>query len=386
MSDDLPLIEGTCDPAFARVRDAFAAGFAAHGELGAALCVFAGGRAVVDVWGGFADVARTRRWRRDTVVNVFSAVKALTAVCAHRLVDDGRLDLEAPVAALWPEFARNGKEAIRVDELLAHRAGLAALHDEVPAGAALRWEPMVAALAAETPWWPPGTAHGYHAITFGWLVGEVVRRAGGTRLREQWRALGGPLADELDVGWHGDGARVAEVAPVRPLFAADDPFVRALADRASLGFRALMTPPELATPGIVNRDDWRRAELPASNGHASARGLGQLYAALVGIAPALPSLLSGAAVARAIAPRSEGPDRVLVHESRFALGFMLPSPLRPFSPNRRAFGHGGAGGSLGFADPDAGVALGYVVNQPLATSLGGDPRWQPIVRALYEAL
>jgi CubicO group peptidase (beta-lactamase class C family) len=378
--------DGHWDPAFARVRDAFDGNFRDHGELGAALCVHVGGRRVVDLWGGFADVARTRPWRDDTVVNVFSAVKGLTAVCAHWLVEHGQLALEARVAALWPELAAGGggtKDAIEVHELLSHRAGLAALHQDVALGAALAWEPMVEALAAEVPWWTPGAAHGYHAITFGWLVGEVVRRASGRRLREVWRELAGERAAELDVGWHGDEARVAEVAPMRMGVAADDPFLARLADRASLTFHALVMPSELATPGLVNRAAWRHAELPASNGHASARGLAGLYAGLIGGGD---RLLSPSTVARATAACSEGPDQVLVHPSRFGLGFMLPSLLRPFSPQPRAFGHSGAGGSLGFADADAGIALGYVVNQPIATSIGGDPRWRPIVTALYESL
>ncbi len=379
-ADHMPPVEGTCDPAFAGVRDAFAAGFREGGELGAALCVLRRGQTVVDLWGGHADVARTRAWLPDTVVNVYSVVKGATAVCAHRMVERGLLDLDAPVARLWPDFARHGKGDIRVHELLSHRAGLAALHGDPPPGAALEWEPMVRGLEEETPWWPPGSAHGYHAITFGWLVGEVVGRAAGKPIREVLAEVVAALGPDLDIGWRGDPARVAEMAPTRmPAISAGDPFFAALATPGSLTARALTTPKEHAVPGMVNTAAWRAAVLPASNGHASARGLARLYGALAGGG----GVLTAETLARAVAPRSEGPDLVLMHPTRFGLGFMLPNPLRPFSPNARAFGHSGAGGSLGFADPDAELGLGYVVNQPIASSLGGDPRWGPIVSAVY---
>jgi CubicO group peptidase (beta-lactamase class C family) len=376
-------IDGDFDPAFARVRDAFAGNFAAHGELGAALCVVVAGRRVVNLWGGHADAARTRPWRSDTVVNIFSSIKGVTAACAHFLVEKGELDLDAPVSRLWPELG-GGKQAITVRQLLSHRAGLAALHQDPPRGAALSWEAMTRALADETPWWPPGEAHGYHAVTFGWLVGEVVRRAARRPLRAVLGEMLGPLGADIDIGWHGDVARVAEIVPVRMALDAADPFVGALCDRSTLSFHALLLPTELATPGLVNSDAWRDAELPASNGHASANGLASFYAALIaGANYAGHRPLGRETVAQATAPHAEGPDRVLIHPSRFALGFMLPSPLRPFSRNPRAFGHSGAGGSFGFADPDRELAVGYVVNQPIASSLGGDPRWASLIDALY---
>lgn len=378
-------VNGACDPGFAAVGEAFADGFRTRGELGAALCVVRRGRPVVDVWGGHADVGRTRAWHADTVVNVYSAVKGATALCAHRVVERGLLDLDAPVARVWPQLARGAMGDTRVHELLSHRAGLAALHEDPPPGAGLAWEPMIRALEDETPWWPPGSAHGYHAITFGWLVGEVVQRAAGKSPRELLDEIVAPLALDLDIGWHGDASRVAEMAPVRlPAVAPGDPFFAAMADPRSLTARALFTPSEHAKPGMVNSAAWRAAVIPASNGHASARGLARMYGALAGGGD-IP-LLSAETLARAVAPRSEGPDRVLMHPTRFGLGFMLSNPLRPFSPNARAFGHSGAGGSVGFADPDAEIAFGYVVNQPFASSLGGDARWGPIVSALYAAL
>jgi CubicO group peptidase (beta-lactamase class C family) len=374
-------IEGECDPAFEQVREAFAGNFGDGGELGAALCVIVKGRRVVHLWGGHADVARARPWRSDTVVNVFSAVKSVTAVCAHRLIDEGRLDLDWPVQRVWPEFC---DPTIAIHELLSHRSGLAAFHQDPPPGAALSWDAMTRALADETPWWEPGAAHGYHALTFGWLVGEVVGRAAGRPLRSVAREVLGEIANDVDIGWHGDPERVAEVAPSRPRIDSADPFIAALRDRTALSFHALLLPSELSTPGLVNSDAWRRAKLPAANGHASAVGLARFYAALLGCGElGNHRPLSPEALARATTPQSDGPDRVLIHPTRFALGFMLPCALRPLSPNPRAFGHSGAGGSLGFADPDAEMSVGYVVNQPLTTTLGGDPRWRPILDALY---
>src|SRR5262249_47713102 len=247
--------------------------------------------------------------------------------CAHRVVDDGRLDLDAPVARVWPELARGALGDTRVHELLSHRAGLAALHRDPPPGAGLEWEPMIRALEDETPWWPPGSAHGYHAITFGWLVGEVVQRAAGRPLREVLDAFAAPLRLELDIGWRGDPERVAELAPMRLSPAAPgDPFFATLADPAALTAHALTIPTVHGAPGMVNSAAWRAAVIPASNGHASARGLARLYAALAG-----GGLLSPETLARAVAPASEGPDRVLRHPTRFGLGFMLSNPLRPFS-------------------------------------------------------
>src|SRR5580700_9440573 len=187
-------IAGTCDPRFRKVREAFAANFETAGEIGASVAMYIDGKQVVDLWGGYADKARTKPWTRDTLVNIYSTTKGLAAMCAHRLVDQGKLDLDAPVAKYWPEFAQAGKDKLPVKYLLSHRAGLPAVRKILDGDALFNWTTMTTALAEQEPWWEPGTAHGYHAVTFGYLVGEVIRRitgkSPGTYLRDE---LAGPL-------------------------------------------------------------------------------------------------------------------------------------------------------------------------------------------------
>ena len=210
-----PMIHGRCDPRFAAVRDAFAANFAAGREVGASFAATVEGEPVVDLWGGHADAATTRPWERDTIVNVFSTTKAMTALCAHLLVDRGLLDLDAPVARYWPEFAQAGKERITTRHLLTHSAGLAALRRSLPTEALYDWTRMVEALAAETPWWEPGSANGYHAMTYGYLVGEVVRRLTGKTLGRFLRdEVTAPLGADFHIGLApSEDARVAEMVP-----------------------------------------------------------------------------------------------------------------------------------------------------------------------------
>src|SRR5881296_3102792 len=210
-----PMIHGRCDPRFLAVRDAFAANFAAGREVGASFAATVEGESVVDLWGGSADAARTRAWERDTIVNVFSTTKAMTALCAHLLVDRGLLDLDAPVARYWPEFAQNGKRALPVHYLLSHRAGLAAIRQPLPTEAFYDWDRMVGALAAETPWWEPGTTSGYHAMTFGYLVGELIRRVSGKTPGRFFRdEVALPLGCDFHIGLPaGEDHRVAQMVP-----------------------------------------------------------------------------------------------------------------------------------------------------------------------------
>lgn len=211
-------IEGTCDPRFRRVRDVFAANFDAGKEVGAAVAIVIDGKPVVDLWGGHADHARTRAWTRDTLVNVYSTTKGLAAMCAHRLVDQGKLDLDAAVARYWPEFADRGKETLPVRYLLSHRAGLPALRKTMPAEAGYEWSVMCRALAEEEPWWTPGSKHGYHAITYGWLVGEVIRRITGKSAGAYFRdEIVTPLGLDAHIGLDArHDARTAEVIAAPP--------------------------------------------------------------------------------------------------------------------------------------------------------------------------
>jgi CubicO group peptidase (beta-lactamase class C family) len=366
------------------VREAFGANFARGREVGASFAVSVDGRLVVDLWGGFADAARTRPWERDTIVNVFSTTKALTALCAHVLVDRGVLELDAPVAAYWPEFAEAGKARLPLRHLLTHQAGLAAIRAPLPRGALYDWGAMTAALAAEAPWWEPGSASGYHALTFGHLVGEVVRRTSGRTpgafLREE---ITGPLRADFHVGLPvREDARVAEMIPPTPAEAAAAGPETAVDPESLLG-KLLRNPP--VTPALANEPAWRRAELPAANGHGNARSVVRVLSALAcgGTLDGV-RLLGPDTLARAITPQWTGRDLVLDLPMRWGLGFMLSSPVLPLGPNPRTFGHGGWGGSLGIADADARVAWAYVMNK-MSPGTTGDSRAAGMLAALYAA-
>ena len=376
------MIGGSCDPRFAPVRDAFAANFARHGEIGAAVCVVIGGRTVVDLYGGLA--GPDRPWRPDTLVNVFSVGKGLTALCATRLVDQGRLDVDAPVTRHWPEFGAAGKEAITVRQLLTHQAGLPAVRQRLPRGAMLDWSLMTKTLAGHEPWWPPGTAHGYHVNTFGFLVGEVLRRVAGrgvgALLRED---IAGPLGADVHIGLPAtEHRRTAEIDwPARPAPAGTAAGGAELSGDRLMAHHAYFNPEDISGIGVTGTAAWRAAEIPSANGHATARGVARIYTALAAGGTTDGVRVVGAdALAAATTEQVYGQDRVLFRPSRFGLGFQLTQPERPLGPSPRAFGHFGAGGAVGFCDPDAGLAFGYVMNQ-----LG--PRWQnPRNRALIDAV
>ncbi len=203
-------IKGTCKDGFQRVKEAFAANFENHSEVGASLAVMLDGEMAVDLWGGYADGQRTRPWERDTIVNTFSTTKGMTAICANQLIEQGKLDPEAPVAQYWPEFAQAGKEKLPVKYLLSHRAGLPAVSQMLPMETSYKWEPLVDALAAQEPWWEPGTKHGYHAITFGSLVGEVVRRVSGMSVGNYFRKqVAEPLGIDYYIGFGPELDRAA---------------------------------------------------------------------------------------------------------------------------------------------------------------------------------
>ncbi len=382
---------GACDSRFNAVKDAFAENFPAHGEVGAAVAVTVDGEIVADLWAGHADAARTRPWERDTIVNVYSTTKGMTAICAHRLVDQGLLDLDAPVAKYWPEFAQAGKEELPVRYLLSHRAGLPAVKDPLPAGAIYKWDMMTAALAAQEPWWEPGTKHGYHALTYGWLVGEVVRRITGKSLGTYFREeVAEPLGLDFHIGLAPEhDARTAEMTPV-PLPQPGDanPLAQVLSKPGSMPFKAFVVSPDMMQPGHANTREWRAAEIPSANGHSNARALARVYGALArgGELDGL-RVLSQQAIDRAIVEQSNGPDAVLAGlPTRIGLGFFLTMPESPLGPNERAFGHAGAGGSLGFADLDAKVGFGYVMNKMIATPDLIDPRWSSLIDAVYASL
>lgn len=365
-------IQGHCEPAFEAVRKAFSDILAAGSEVGAALAICVDKQAVVDVWGGHANAERTRPWDADTIVNLYSVGKAVTAICALRLVDAGALDLDAPVSRYWPEFAQAGKAQLPVRLLLTHQAGLAAIARPLPAGAALQWDVMTEALAAQAPWWQPGEGHGYHVNTQGFLLGEVIRRITGRTLGTYLRdEITGPAGLDFFIGFGAElDRRCADMVPAPPSPEADELRRRLAVDPATLSGLALMrvhayrNPPEISGMGISNSRHWRAAEVPSTNGHGNARAVAYLYSALAGDGELNGvHILSRDLIAKAIEEQVYADDLVLQRPTRFGLGFQLTMAERRLGPNPRAFGHFGAGGSLGFADPDTRLAFGYAMNQ-----------------------
>ncbi|MCX4678446.1 beta-lactamase family protein [Streptomyces sp. NBC_01433] len=383
----MPQIHGHCDERFAAVREAFERNFAERDELGAAVTVLVDGAPVADLWGGWADEARTRRWERETLVNIWSTTKGPTALCAHILADRGLLDLQAPVARYWPEFAAAGKESVLVRHLLSHRSGLAGLRQPHTLAELYDWELTCARLAATEPWWEPGTRSGYHAITYGFLVGEVVRRISGLLPGEFLRQeITGPLGIDFTIGLpEQDTYRVAELVQAKPARAAQ---AALLAQLEPVAVASLLNP--ATGRAVANTPEWRAAEIPAANGHGTARAVASLYGILAGRG----SLEGRRILSREAAERvreGQGGCRDLVvgggfaHETEIALGVWLSGPNRSYGPNPRAVGHDGAGGSCGLADPESGVALGYVMNR-MGTGLADDPRKMALVEAVYAAL
>jgi CubicO group peptidase (beta-lactamase class C family) len=385
-------VQGICDARFHAVRDAFAENFAQGREVGASVSITLNGDTVVDLWGGSADEMRARPWTPDTLVNVYSTTKGMGATCAHLLVDRGQLDLDAPVAKYWPEFAQAGKASLPVRYLLSHRAGLAAIAKPIPAEMLYDWQAMCAALAEQAPWWVPGTGHGYHALTYAWLVGEVVRRVDGRSIGTFFRdEVATPLGLDAYIGCGPElDARIAELLPSPPPPPGqEDLLAEMMADKESMSAKAFSNPPVL-TRQTVNSRAWRAAEFCSANGHTNARALARLYAALGAWTRGETfdglQLLSSAALEQARTEQSSGMDQVLRLDNRIALGYMLPSPMRRFSENPKAFGHAGAGGSLGFADPENGLSFGYAMNQMQAGGAGGDTRWWGLIQGMYDAI
>jgi len=385
MTTASPVVEGTCDGRFTRLKQRFIENFTTFGETGAALAITLDNRPVVDIWAGHADRARTRPWQRDTIVNVYSTTKGMTAACALRLVDQGRLDLDAPVARYWPEFARAGKETLPVHFLLSHRAGLPTVSEPLAPDAIYDWPTMTAVLAAQEPFWTPGTKHGYHAVTYGWLVGEVIRRITGKSVGSYFREeIARPLGIDCHIGLRPEEeARAAEFIPA-PLPSAEElsMFAEILKDPQSLLARVFLNPPIL--PDAVNSHAWRVAEIPAANGHANARALARLYGALAcGGAVDGIRIIGPRTLELAWAEQAAGPDAVIPLYTRLAHGFMLSTPTERMGPNPRAFGHGGMGGSMGFADPDVRLGFGYTMNEAHIGLWLIDPRVTALIETLY---
>ncbi|WP_327355502.1 serine hydrolase domain-containing protein [Streptomyces sp. NBC_01304] len=379
-------VQGTVAPGFEPVREAFIRNFDGLGERGAAVTVYRGGQPVVDLWGGTRDLDSAAPWEQGTAHIVRSATKGVAAAVPLLLHQRGLLDLDAPVGTYWPEYKANGKERTLVRHLLAHRAGVPALDRPV------RFEELgdaPAVVAAQAPHWAPGTAHGYHPHTFGWLVGELVHRVTGRSLGrwideelarprglEFW--LGLPDAEAHRVGRAGRVETPESVGGLRlrPKRSVSE----AYADPESLTRRAFGA----LAPTDENAPAYHAVELPGSNGIATARGLARFYASLIGEVDGHARLFAPATVAMARTEESAGPDRVLVVNTRFGLGYMLHGSASPLlAPG--SFGHPGRGGPLAFADPESGIAFGYVTNG-LQKGVTADPRAQALVRAVRASL
>jgi CubicO group peptidase (beta-lactamase class C family) len=355
----MAVINGFCDERFTAVRDTLAASLAGGADTGASVAVYLGGEPVVDIWGGRTQAGP---WQRDTIINVWSITKTMTALCALLLADRGELDFHAPVAKYWPEFAAAGKENVEVRHLMGHTSGLATWTEPMTVADLYDWEKATSLLAAQEPAWEPGTRSVYHALTHGYLIGEVVRRITGRTLGTFFREeLAAPLGADFHIGLSPEhDARVADVIPGGEI-----------PDRAN--------PP--LTPDVTWTEEWRRAEIPAAGGHGNARSVALLQTVLAaGGGP----LLSAAGCDRVFEQQSDGPDGMLGLHIRFGMGYALTSPGLPL-PGPRVCAWGGWGGSIIIVDLAANMTVSYVMNR-MGNGLTGDERGAGIVLAAYASL
>ena len=376
------VIEGVVEPGLEAIREAFAANFARPGdyqEVGASLCVYRHGRRIVDLWGGSADAARTRSWTADTLVNVWSTTKLAAATAVARCVDQGLVAYAQPVADVWPEFAQAGKGGVTVAQAMSHQAGLPGFVAPTTLDDLYDHDLICARLAAQAPAFEPGSANSYHAVTYGFLAGEIVRRASGRTLGALFRdEIAGPLKADIHIGLSDAGEpRVAELLPPKnPV----DPATMNLTAPARM---ALFNPAQ--DPARPNTRAWRAAELPALNGQASARGIARLAAALAnggeldGV-----RILSPATVTAMSVIAADRTDLMLGFNPQWGMG-VAHNLIGVYGTNPATFGHSGWGGSFGAADPDGRIAIGYAPNQ-MGSELVGDPRGKGLADAIYAAL
>lgn len=396
------MIYGFAADGFEGVREQFEKNFAKRGEVGGSVAVVRDGEYLVDLWGGWASDSRTRAWETDTIVNVWSTTKGLVAMCAHILIDRGQLELDAPVASYWPEFAQAGKEDITVRQLLSHRSGLMGWEEPIPPEDMFNWEKLCDMLVATEPFWEPGTASGYHMRTFGHLVGEVVRRIDGRPVGQFLREeISEPLQADLFIGVpEEEHRRVADLSHILPEDDTTDSTDMSLniasgaADEAASDSEFAFTDRmihSLSGPEIglekANSAEWRCGAFPSSNGHANARGIAAAYGTIAaGGAFGETRIFSPAATERMREAQPTGRDKIIgavSPQTTWGMGFMVNTPPA-YGPNPRAFHHGGIGGSLGFCDPDAGFGFGYAMNamgSPLE-----DRRAFSLLHAVYKSL
>ena len=379
------MVEGACHARFEQVRELFEAAFSNGDEVGASLAVALEGEAIVDLWGGHKDAARSDPWRRDTLVKVASTSKAITAFLAHRLMEEGRLDVDAPVARYWPEFAQAGKDRVRVRHLLSHSSGLCTWSEPISFEDCADWPKVTGLLAGQAPCWTPGEKNGYHMVTFGYLVGEVIRRITGETVGGYLRELAGALGLDMHIGAGAElDARIADDVPDYGGQTAAD--VWGAMDQESIAVRTFTNPPPPAEMTRELKMLWRRMELPAGNAHTNARSIARMFSIYAndGTLDGSP-VLSPAVVAQASTVQSATVDEVFGVEAQFTLGFLRNQHGLVYGPHADSFGHSGTGGSFGFADPASRLSMGYAPNRLLA-GLAGDPRTLPLIAAVYECL
>ncbi len=378
--------EGFCDKRFEPVRKAFLYNFAELDELGAGVALYVEDELVANLWGGYKTTGKNEPWEEDTLVCVASVSKAFVATALLILVDEDRCSVNDHVSLYWPEFAKAGKDSITIEQVLTHQAGLPGITKPLPPTAYMDWEMMIQALEEQEPLWQQGTMHGYHPITFGFIIGEVVRRITGV-------SIGRFIADkicgprDLDFYLGLDPGKDWNIADMQAIdFNGDHAspeFHRLKAQREKPdSYWAIATSNPKMPEGIANWPEYRHAEVPAGNGHATALGIAGLYNSLLGNS----DVLRPATLAKATSEHVFGPDAVLGGvPSRFGLGFMLRQDYFPVGPSPAAYGHSGAGGNLGFADPDNRVAFGYVQNQGKPSMFGSSSAYT-LVDAIYESL
>jgi CubicO group peptidase (beta-lactamase class C family) len=375
-------IDGYCDERFVSVKHAFEKNFELGLEVGASFAVSLNGKLVVDIWGGFSDSAKTNPWEKDTIVNVFSTTKVMTALCIHLLVDRGLIDVEAPVAKYWPEFAQASKENILVKHLMSHSAGLPGFDEKIPVEALYDWDRIIGLLASQKPWWKPGSKIGYHMITFGYLLGELVRKVTGKSLGEFFRdEIAVPLNIDFHIGLpESFDSRTSEIIPP------DEVFAKWLIVLAKLFLKTAVK--VLYNPNLENVDfnsrEWRSAEIPSSNGHGNARSIANIGSILAcGGMYDKKKILSMSTVEKAIEPQISGRDKILLYSpAKFGLGFGLLNDDLLLGP--RSFYWSGAGGSICVMDLEKKLSIGYAMNKMYMK--GEDPRTGKLVKAVWNVI
>ena len=372
-------INGHVTPGFESVRDAFAANFANDGDVGASFCATLKGEIVVDIWAGVADAETGTPWERDTIVNVYSTTKTMCALTALLLADRGELDFAKPVAHYWPEFSANGKAAVTVAQLMSHSAGLSGFKEKMTKDDLYDWEKVTSLLAAQAPFWEPGTAPGYHAMTQGFLVGEVVRRIAGVTLGNLFRT---EIAEALGADFHiglpaSEDHRVATLIPPPP--------GQGIADMTDRPLTANMASNPAINPLETRTRAWRAAEMPAANGHGNARSVAMVQTLVAnGGVSGGKRILSEAGVRRALESQIQGEDMVLGIPVHYGLGYGLPGGQMPF-PNPNSCYWGGYGGSIVINDLDAQTTFAYAMNKMAGTTVG-DMRAFTLAMAMWQAL